>query len=352
MHPTFVITGHLHRDYLLPSSGRPLIDVPGGNLLYAAAGLGVWLPVGAGTITPHARAKAASDAKLGLLARVGEEYPHEWMRSFEKRGWDTGGIHILAEALDLRYFQATLPDQTVQHSDPIPHFARLGLTFPKSLLGYQPPDEADENHQTPTSASPRPADIPSDYLDARAVHICPMDYLTGCRLTSAFREASVTTITLDPSAASMTVGSFENVRVLLHGLTAFLPSEQEIRTLFWGRTNDLWEMSEALGDCGCEFIIVKRGAHGQMLYDSVSKKRWEVPAYPSTLVDLTGAGDSFCGGFLGGYQQTYDPVRSVLYGSVSASLTIEGSGAFHALEALPGLAQARLASLADIVRQI
>jgi sugar/nucleoside kinase (ribokinase family) len=69
-------------------------------------------------------------------------------------------------------------------------------------------------------------------------------------------------------------------------------------------------------------------------------------------VDGTGAGDSFCGGFLAGYQKTYDPLRGVLHGSVSASLTIEGSGCFHALEALPGLAERRLESLAGLVRQI
>jgi hypothetical protein len=45
-------------------------------------------------------------------------------------------------------------------------------------------------------------------------------------------------------------------------------------------------------------------------------------------------------------------LQGVLHGSVSASLTIEGNGAFHALDALPGLAQARLDSLAGIVRQV
>jgi sugar/nucleoside kinase (ribokinase family) len=150
----------------------------------------------------------------------------------------------------------------------------------------------------------------------------------------------------------MTNEAFDNMRSLLQGLTAFLPSEEELRAIFWGRTNDLWQMAEALASFGCELIIVKRGAHGQMLYDNASKKRWEVPAYPAHLEDLTGAGDSFCGGFSAGYQKTFDPLRAVLYGSVSASLTIEGSGAFHALDALPGLAQARLDSLSDLVRQV
>jgi sugar/nucleoside kinase (ribokinase family) len=333
MDPTFVIAGRLRREYLLPPTGRPYIDVPGGNLLYAAAGLGIW------------------DSRVGLLGRVGEDYPQEWLHSFEKRGWDTRGVHILADSLDLRYFQAQLDLQTVQYANPVAHFARLGLSFPKSLLGYQPPAATDDR-KTIHPASPRPSDIPSDYLDAHAIHLCPLDFVTSERLLSAFWQANVTTLTLDPSAAYMTSTAFNDVHTILHGLTAFLPSEEELRNLFWGHTDDLWEMAEALGSLDCEFIVIKRGARGQMLYDTVSKKRWEIAAYPAQLVDPTGAGDAFCGGFIAGYQKTYDPLRAVLYGNVSASLAIEGSGAFHALDALPGLAKARLDSLAESVRQV
>lgn len=358
--PPCVIAGHLHRDYLLPLTGRPLLDVPGGDLLYAAVGLGVW--DGSALIENQF-------CRAGLLSRIGEDYPHEWLRSFETRGWDTRGIHIQAEALDLRYFQATLPRTpsenrdhhagtgitmegwVIQTGNPVAHFARLGLPFPKSLLGYQPPVETDDR-KTAHPASPRPNDIPRDYLDARTVHLCPLDYLSVSRLVSAFRQASVTTLTLDPSAAYMTGAALDDVRTLLHGLTAFMPSEEELRALFWGGTDDLWQMAEALGEFGCEFVIIKRGVRGQMLYDSISKKRWEIPAYPARLADATGAGDSFCGGFLAGYQETYDPLRGVLYGNVSASLTVEGSGVYHALDALPGLAQRRLDSLAGIVRQV
>ena len=333
MEPTFVIAGRLRRDYLLPPAGRALVDVPGGDLLYTAAGLGIW------------------DGNLGLLARVGEDYPQEWLRSFEKHGWDTRGIHILAGALDLRYFQARLDPLTFQRANPVTHFARMGLTFPKSLLGYQPPTESDDRKNIPLT-SPRPVDIPADYLNAHAAHICPLDYMTTSRLLSAFRQANVTFVTLDPSAAYMSATSLEDMRSLLHGVTAFLPSEEELRTIFWGRTDDLWQMAETIGSFGCELIVVKRGALGQMLYDAVSKKRWEIPAYPARLEDPTGAGDAFCGGFSAGYLKTFDPVRAILYGSVSASLAIEGSGVFHALDALPGLAQARLQALGDQVRQV
>lgn len=334
MEVRFVLAGQLRRDYLLPPSGRPLLDAPGGSLLYAASGLTIW------------------EKGLGLLARVGEDYPTEWLEAFARTGWDVRGVRVLAEALDLRHFQAAIDLHTVQHNNPVAHFSRLGLAFPKSLLGYTPSGEARDDRKNSPPNAPRPGDIPPDYLDASAVHLCPLDFMTANRLTSAFRQASATTLTLDPSAAYLSPSALEDVRSLLHGLTAFLPSEEELRALFWGRSSDLWEMAEAAAAFGCEFVVIKRGGRGQMLYDSASKKRWEIPACPARPTDLTGAGDAFCGGFLAGYARTYDPLRAVLHGNISASLTVEGSGAFHALEALPGLAQARLESLSAIVRQV
>jgi len=337
MDPELVIAGTLRRDYLLPPSGRPLLDVPGGDLLYTAAGAAVW--------------KQVSGSDIGLLGRVGEDYPHDWLHSFEQRGFRVDGIRIRPEHIDLRAFRAYLDLNTVQRNNPVAHFARLGIPYPKSLLGYQPPSDR-TRPRAPAADAPIPADIPSAYHMAQAVHLCPFDHLTDSRMITTFRQAGTTFITLDPPASLMAPASLEDVHSLMHGLAAFLPSEEELRALFWGRTDDLWEMAEALASYGCDFIVVKRGGHGQLLYDSLARKRWEIPAYAARLADLTGAGDSFCGGFLAGLHQTRDPLRAMLHGSVSASLTIEGSGAFHALDALPGLAQARLDSLSSLVRKI
>ncbi len=334
MEPFFIVAGKMRREFLLPPSGVPLVDVPGGNVLYAAGGLGLW------------------DSRIGLLARIGEDYPQDWLRTLEKLGWDAGGVHILPEALDLRYFRAWTDPYHMEVNNPLAHFARLGMTFPKALLGYQPPAEAEDDRKTIQTASPRPADMPAEYAAAHTAHICPLDYATTCRLLSSFREQNITSLTMDPSAGYMIASAFEDVRSLIQGVTAFLTSEEKLRTLFWGRTDDLWQMTEALGSFGCELIVIKRAARGQMLYDAASKKRWEIPAYPARVFDLSGAGDSFCGGFAAGYQKTYDPVQAVLYGGVSASLTIEGSGALHILDTLPGLAQARLDNLSRLVREV
>ncbi len=346
MDPELVIAGTLRRDYLLPPSGRPLLDVPGGDLLYAAAGAAVW--------------KQAPGPPIGLLGRAGEDYPHDWLHSFEQRGFRVDGIRIRPEHMDLRAFRAYTDISTVQRpvrepglsrNNPVTHFARLGIPYPKSLLGYQPPSDR-TRPRAPAPDAPIPADIPSAYHMAQAVHLCPLDHVTDSRLITTFRQAGTTLVTLDPPASLMAPAFLEDVHSLLSGLAAFLPAEEELRALFWGRTDNLWEMAEALASYGCDFIVVKRGGHGQMLYDSPAKKRWEIPAYAARLTDPTGAGDSFCGGFIAGLLQTRDPLRAVLHGSVSASLTIEGSGAFHALDALPGLARARLDSLASLVRQV
>jgi len=334
MQPNYVIAGQLRRDYLLPPEGRPLLDVPGGNLLYAATGARTW-----------------SD-KIGLLSRVGEDYPQEWLKQFSERGFDTKGIRVLPGGMDLRSFRAYMDVASWQASNPVAHFARLGLPFPKSLLGFQPrSDQQQDSRSRPAPDSPRITDIPDLYFDIKAAHICPTDYVSHTQLLPAFRQANVLTTSLDPSPGYMLPAFFDDVRSLVHGLTAFMPSEAEIRSLFWGRTNDLWEMIEAIGSWGVEFVIIKRGGLGQMIYDASNHRRFEVPAYPARVIDPTGGGDAFCGGFIVGYAESYDAVRAALYGNVSASLTLEGSGAFFALDALPGLAQARLDTLKEIVRE-
>ena len=107
-----------------------------------------------------------------------------------------------------------------------------------------------------------------------------------------------------------------------------------------------------VGEYGCDIVVVKRGPLGQAVYDVKGKHRWEIPAYPARPADPTGAGDAFCGGFVAGFRKTYDPVQATLYGNVSASLKVEGSGAFYPLDILPGLADARLEALKQLVREV
>jgi sugar/nucleoside kinase (ribokinase family) len=334
--PRYLIAGQLARDFIILPSGDVLLDIPGGNALYAAVGLALWEP----------------DPPPGVVARVGEDYPQTWLERFQARGLDMSGISVLPQAMDVRSFFSFSDWETRKSDDPVPHFARLGLPFPKALLGYQPVMNPLDSRTNLLPTSLRQADIIDRFLDATMVHICPLDYLTHSVLPAILRQAQFTIVTLDPSAGYMNPTFWGEVPSLLTGLTAFIPAEEEVRALFQGRSQDLWEMMEALASYGCDLVIVKAGARGQLLYDAATGSRWEVPPYPAQVVNPIGAGDAFCGGFLAGYRLTYDPLMAALHGNISASLVIEGNDPTYALDCLEELPQARLEALKQAVRKI
>ncbi len=334
MKPNFIIAGKLTREYLLPPQGSPLLDSPGGNLLYAAGGLAVW------------------DANIGFISRVTKEYPQEWLDDFQKRGFDIRGVEIAEEHFDLRNFIAYTDLHERSHTGAVAYFARRALTFPKTLLGYKPPDETIKDLRTIDSTSPTALKTPKDFHDVEHVHLCPFDFASQSQIANLFKNASSQTVTLDPDSRYMIPRFWRELRLVLQGLTAFHPSEEEMRALFWGETNDLWEMAQHIGEYGVKFVVIKRGAQGQILYDAVGKKKYEIPAYPSRMADPTGAGDAFCGGFLAGFQKTSDPLQAALYGNVSASLKVEGNGPFYPLDVMPGLAEARLHALKEMAREV
>jgi ribokinase len=308
MFPRIIFAGCLRREYILPAAGPPILDRPGGSPLYAAGGAAVWIQ------------------DIGVLARVGEDYPRKWLHRFQDYGTDVTGVRVQPGALDIRAFRAYAEDRSFSEMNPVGHFARRGLPFPKALLGYQPNHDLSSDPDKIDQSVPRVTDIPAAYLEAEALHICPLNYHSQGRLLAAFKSGTVKTTSLDPSPLTMTSAQLPKIWVLLDGLTIFSPSEEELRNLFWGQTHDLWEMAVRLGEYGCEMVVIKRGKQGQWLYHKDSGKRWEIPAYSSRITDPTGAGDAFSGGFLAGYHATHDPVLAAAYGNASASLSMEGSG--------------------------
>jgi hypothetical protein len=334
--PKFIFAGKLNRDFFIGADGTPVLDTLGGNLPYAAVGFKIW----------------EESPPPGLMARVGEDYPQKWLDDLAQHDFNIQGVNIIPEAVDVRNFYTYTDKVTRVTGDPIPYFSKLGLSFPKALLGYRDSSNAINSRTDLSPTSLRQDDIPDDFKDATAAHLCPIDYLTHSLMPAVFRQSGFTTITLDPSPGYMNPTYWNEVPPLITGLTAFLPSEEDIRDLFQGQSDDLWEMADSLAAYGCEFIVIKRGENGQYLLDAAAKTRWEIPAYDSRLVNPTGVGDAFCGGFLAGYRKTYDPVEAVLYGNISAAIVSEGVDPFFALDVLPGLPQARMNHLRQAIRKI
>jgi sugar/nucleoside kinase (ribokinase family) len=94
--------------------------------------------------------------------------------------------------------------------------------------------------------------------------------------------------------------------------------------------DNLIAAGRALLELGPRFVIVKKGEHGSFLFSR--ERLFALPSYPlETVVDPTGAGDSFAGGvmgFLAGEhaQRTDDVCLAMLYGTVVASFTVSDFG--------------------------
>jgi len=332
--PRFVIAGCLNRDFILPISGAPQINILGGNLTYAAVGLNLW------------------EGSGGLLARVGEDYPRDWLDLLKTLGFDLSGVRRLTQPLDSRRFLAHEDRSTTYTQSPIQHFASRRLAIPPELLGYRDIQPSHASRTKPMPQTIQISDVPAHYLDSSAVHICPVDYLSHLVLPSLFRQGQASTVTMTADPGYMTPSFWEEIPGLLSELTAFITNEVDIRNLFQGRQTDLWEMSAILAGFGPEYILIETKSHGYYLFDRISGKRWMVPNYPANAVNPTGCRDAFAGGFLAGYRQNYNALEGALKGSIAASLVLEGGGSFFALSAMPGLVDLRLDALKERVQEI
>ena len=329
----YAVVGGLREDYFITPDGAAHLRKMGGNAVYAAVGARLWAE------------------RVGILSRVGANYPAEWLEVIGAHGLDTGGVTRVPGPLDTRTFYAYLTREVREDIRPELHFARVGHPLPVELDGYATSTEGQADPETFSPLAVRPEEVPPHYLAARGVHLAPYDFALHRKLPPLLRHHHVRYVTCDPSVRYMQPQFEAEVRGIVSGLDAFLPSEMETRGYFAEPLNDLWEAAEAFGALGARCVVLKLGARGQYVYETASRRKWHVPAYPVEAVDVTGAGDSYCGGFLAGLGLTDDPLEAALRGNVSASLVVEGIGALYALEHGPALARERLEALRPMVKQ-
>ncbi len=336
--PQLAIIGNLREEYFINPAGEIRLREIGGNALAAAVGAALW--------------RDSFYRGVGLIARVGENYPADWLKLFAERGFDTRGIKIAPGWQDMRAFYVYLSLDERVDTDPAGHFARLGQPLPPELKDYTPPVEKPEDRQKFGPLAVRPADAPKSFLEARGMHIAPCDYITQRVLPEAMRGAGIKVITCDPAASYMQPGLKKEIAEVVRGLDAFLPGEAELRAYYRNDTIGFWEAAAEFGAMGCRIVVIKRGANGCLVYHAETGNKWQIPTYPVNVRDLTGAGDAFSGGFLAGLVDTGDPVEAALCGTVSASIVIEGSGALSGLDVHPALPAARLNRLRESVRKL
>ncbi|MCO4763013.1 MAG: hypothetical protein KC502_15965 [Myxococcales bacterium] len=113
----------------------------------------------------------------------------------------------------------------------------------------------------------------------------------------------------------------DTVRALMESVDLFFLNEFEVQLVFGDERPPVRPG---------QILVVTRGARGADVWQGDHCTR--VPICPSTPVDLTGAGDSVCGGTLAGIARGLHPTEAVLLGSAVAASTIEAPGMEALLE--------------------
>jgi ribokinase len=154
-------------------------------------------------------------------------------------------------------------------------------------------------------------------------------------------------VSLDPRLEYI-AGNKDRLQKLISKVNIFTPSHLEVEA-FFGHQDDHRAARDFAG-FGCDVVIIKQGEQGSLIYERVSNCFWQLPAVPTEVIDVTGAGDAYCGGFLANYVQTRDLPRAGLAGAVSASFAIEQFGSLHMLNGDRSRAAQRLTTLVDQVK--
>ncbi len=231
-----------------------------------------------------------------LVGVVGTDFPDHTLRAFAELGIGVRGVEI-APGKTFRWSGRYEADWNTRH------------TLDTQLNVFE--------HFDPK--------VPSALRAARFLFLANAEPSVQMRALEQVRSPELVVADTMNLWIDIKLGELELLLQRIHGLVL---NEEEARMLT-GRRN-LFQAARLLLAKGPRFVILKKGEHGAFLLGR--DVRFALPAYPvEDVVDPTGAGDSFAGGFMG-YLSSVNSTqpdalrRAMLYGTVTASYCVEGFG--------------------------
>ncbi len=324
----YVVIGGLSIDNVVNADGETKLDQFGGNAAYGCAGARIW-----------------AEGEVGMVARIGKGFPQTWLDAAARAGVNIDGVRKINS-------EHTLVGGMVydERGDRDNYIARDDMA---GIAGRGARKDMDPLflHQAQVDFGPDAGDIPHCYDNAEAVLLAPRYLNKQLSCARHYREQGGTPLLiLDPMHFYMHLERSDELGDLFSRVDVLLPSEFEVEMLF-GKIDPL-QGARLLADMGARVVVVKLGGNGCLVYQKNGARTTRTPVVQGVVVrDPTGAGDSFCGGFLVGLNETGDPVEVALYGTVSASFVIEGFGADFTFAVSRLAAEKRLRCLRAGLRQ-
>lgn len=89
-------------------------------------------------------------------------------------------------------------------------------------------------------------------------------------------------------------------------------------------TDDMDDAIARFGTAGCRILTLRMGDAGSLAIDFARGERVSVPAYPTRVIESTGAGNAYCGAFLARLDEGI--AAAACHASVAASFMVEQVG--------------------------
>ena len=245
-----VVLGHVSIDHILLPGRREKV-LPGG----AAAAV--------------ATSAALAGAKVGLVTKVGKDFPREWTEKLTSV-LDVRGVHVLS-GKTIHIYMLYHEDGSVDAPVDMGVARRMG--------------------ETP---------IPGEYLDSEVFHIAPIPPEEQLK---ALKRLDGKRISLDfnPTYMNDYRSRTDLMREIASRVEVLFPNERE--ALIMTKAETVKEAAKRIHGWGTRLVVITRGERGVLVYDGEFREFPALPISEDEIVDPTGAGDAFAGGFLAGYSR-------------------------------------------------
>ncbi|NPV92422.1 MAG: sugar kinase [Firmicutes bacterium] len=231
--------------------------------------------------------------EVKLVAVVGDDFPSEHLEFLESRSIDTRGV---TREKGKTFFWRGKYDYNLNEAQTLDTQLNVFASF-----------------------SPQ---IPPEYAEPSILFLANIDPELQMNVLKQVKRPGL--IALDTMNYWIN-GSLEPLKQAISQIDLLIINEGEARQL--SNQINLVQAARTILGMGIKTLIIKRGEYGVIMFDRTSV--FAAPAYPlGSVMDPTGAGDTFAGGFLGYLDNTgnLDEAslrRAVIFGSVMASYNVE-----------------------------
>jgi sugar/nucleoside kinase (ribokinase family) len=230
---------------------------------------------------------------VNLVAVVGKDFPKKYLDIIKSRPIDTAGLKVLE-----------------------------GKTFHWSGSYNYDMSQATTHTTCLNVFEQFKPDIPEEYRKIKYVFLANID---PDLQMSVLKQIEKPKLVACDTMNFWIAGKRDALLKLIRNVDVIILNEGEARQLT--EQPNLVRAGKLIREWGPGRVVIKKGEHGALLFGD--DRIFSAPAYPmESIVDPTGAGDTFAGGFVGhlareGKTDWKTMCQAVIYGSVMASFNVE-----------------------------